>query len=296
MLLPIKKSGLTPYFFILPGVLILVSIIFFPLAYVAYLSFHGAAFLRPNMPFIGFQNYQGLLSRGAFWNAATVTTIFVSGTVVFAFLLGLVAAVALNRRVRGIWFFRLLIVLPYAVPVLASGIAWRLLLLTPFGMVDYMLRSLGLLSTGSSLLTAPPPLALLTVTMVNVWRYYPFVMLTLIAGLQAIPKELYEAAEMDGANSWRQFRHVALPLLMPIALIVLVILAIWNINAFTAVFVLTGGGPVRDTEAFALYIYRESFTNFEFGVGAANSMILLVVGLILVVLYTRAIKKGQSWT
>ena len=289
----LRKHEITPYFFIAPGVLILTAVIFYPLVYVAYLSFHDAAFLRPNMPFCGIQNYVEAFSKRGFWNAAINTTIWVIGTVTLAFLLGLIAALALNRRVKGISILRLLILMPWVIPVVASGVTWRLFLMTPFGIVDYVVRQLGLVTGKQGLLASPPPAALLTVMMVNIWRYYPFIMLTLLAGLQGIPRDLYDAAEIDGAGVWQKFRHVTIAQLMPVIMIVLVVLTIWNINAFTVIYVLTEGGPVFTTELFTLHIFRESFMHFEFGIGSANSIMLFIIGLILCSIYLYIMKRRE---
>jgi ABC-type sugar transport system permease subunit len=210
--------------------------------------------------------------------------------VLVTFPLGLFVALALNEKFRFRAPLRLTVVLPWIIPYVSAAVMWRFLLLYPFGHFDFALRSLGIVHGGSGVLTSSPA-AMIGVIAASVWRFYPFVMTMLLAGLQGVPLELYDAAKVDGAGPYRRFVHITLPQMLPTIMVVLLILTTWSMNAFSIIYLMTGGGPSFDTEIYSLYIYRKMFSQYQFGESAAASVILFLLGLIVSVTYVQWVKK-----
>src|SRR4030095_4323281 len=205
------------------------------------------------------------------------------------FLLGLGLALLLNSQIRGRSVFRATLLVPMMLPAVVVGVVWRLMLNPNFGAINGTFKGFGL-NTESLTWTASPRLALLSVIIVDIWQWTPFVFLVLLAGLQAIPQEPYEAARIDGSSPWQTFRYVTLPLLKPAILIALLLRTMDLLRVFDQIFILTEGGPGFATETISLYIYRTAFRFFDFGYAAAMSFVLLAVTNVISVLYIRALK------
>ena len=200
----------------------------------------------------------------------------------------------MNNQLRGRSFFRAALLVPMMLPTVVAGVVWRLMLNPNFGAVNGTLKGLGLNTTALTW-TSSPRLAMLSVVAVDVWQWTPFMFLILLAGLQAIPQEPYEAALIDGSSAWQTFRHVTLPLLKPAILVALLLRTMDLLRVFDQVFILTEGGPGFATETISLYIYRTAFRFSDFGYAAAMSFVLLIITNIVSVFYIRVLQaRGGS--
>ena len=241
----------------------------------------------------GATNFTRLLSDSFFLTAMAHTFIYAACSLTLEFLIGLTLAVVLNGPLRGRGFFRATLLIPMMLPSVVVGVVWRLMLNPNFGAINGTLKYIGV-NTDALTWTASPKLALFSVIVVDVWQWTPFVFLVLLAGLQAIPQEPYEAALVDGSTRWQTFRHVTLPLLKPALLIVLLLRTMDLLRVFDQIFILTEGGPGFATETISLYIYRAAFRFFDFGYAAAMSFVLLAITNIISALYLRFLQSKEA--
>lgn len=279
-----------PYLLIAPTIAVLVALSIYPLFYAVKISLQietGEA-ARWSLA-----NFARLASDKFFLEALVHTFIYAVVALTFEFLLGLGLAVMLDRPLRGRSFFRSMLLIPMMLPPVVVGVVWRLMLNPDFGAVNGTLKSAGV-STESLTWTASPILALGSVIAVDVWQWTPFMFLVLLAGLQAIPQEPYEAAIVDGSSSWQTFCNVTLPLLKPAILIALLLRTMDLLRVFDQIFILTQGGPGFATETVSLYIYRTAFRFFDFGYAAAMSFVLLLLTNVISVGYIRMLQKQET--
>jgi len=278
----LRATGLLPYVLIAPAVAVLLGLSIYPLIYSITISLQiGDAW--------GVGNFTRLFSDNFFFTAMAHTFFFAVAALTCEFLLGLGLALLLNNQIRGRGFFRATLLVPMMLPPVVAGIVWRLLLNPNFGAINGTLKQIGI-DIEPLTWTASPKLAMLSVVAVDVWQWTPFVFLVLLAGLQAIPQEPYEAALIDGSTRWQTFRHVTLPLLKPAILIVLLLRTMDLLRVFDQIFILTEGGPGFATETISLYIYRTAFRFFDFGYAAAMSFVLLALTNVISVGYIRLLK------
>ena len=235
-------------------------------------------------------NYIKLVQDKTFWESLQVTIIFVVYTVVLHLALGLVVALALNADIRGIWLFRVIAILPWTIPDVISGLVWRFMYDPTAGIINYFLDRLGVQNPYIEWL-AHPRLALPSVIFADVWRGYPFVMLILLAGLQAIPKELYEAARVDGASVLQEFRHITVPGLVRMVQVALALDVIWQFRRFGLVYNMTQGGPGNATDILPLAIYRQYFKYFNFEYASAMAVALAAIMIAISIPYVRMMVK-----
>lgn len=279
---PSRQRLLLPYFLIAPAVAVLLGLSIYPLVYSITVSLQVADEWS-----IG--NFTRLASDNFFLTAMAHTFVFAVAALTCEFLLGLGLALLLNKQIRGRGIFRAVLLVPMMLPAVVAGVVWRLMLNPNFGAINGTLKDFGL-NTEALTWTASPKLAMLSVIAVDVWQWTPFVFLVLLAGLQAIPQEPYEAALIDGSSRWQTFRHVTLPLLKPAILIVLLLRTMDLLRVFDQIFILTEGGPGFATETISLYIYRTAFRFFDFGYAAAMSFVLLALTNVISVFYIRFLK------
>jgi multiple sugar transport system permease protein len=271
----LRRVG-APYLYVLPALLFLAAVELYPIAYNVRNSLtelNVQTFLSGQDDWIGLRNYSRVLSDEAFLHAVGVSLVFTAASIALQFSLGLALALFFLRSFPGSTVLRALLVLGWLLPAVVSGNLFRWLLDGDSGVVVWLFSTLGL---GDHAWLTDPDEALWAAIAANVWVGIPFNMLLLLPGLQAIPDELYDAAEVDGANAWQRFRYITVPLLRPVALIVLVLGVIYTFKVFDLVFVLTGGGPVDATRVLPIYIYDLSLRFFRFGEAAAASTLLLL--------------------
>jgi len=279
-----------PYILIAPTVAVLVALSIYPLFYAVKISLQTgsgeAARWDPG-------NFVRLASDKFFLEALAHTLIYAVVALTFEFLLGLGLAVMLDRPMRGRSLFRSALLIPMMLPPVVVGVVWRLMLNPDFGAINGTLKSAGV-ATESLTWTASPVLALASVIAVDIWQWTPFMFLVLLAGLQAIPQEPYEAAIVDGSSGWQTFCHVTLPLLRPAILIALLLRTMDLLRVFDQIFILTQGGPGFSTETVSLYIYRTAFRFSDFGYAAAMSFVLLLLTNVISVGYIRLLQKQET--
>ena len=285
-----KREWLLPAIFIAPALAVLLSLSIDPLIYSITISLQqetagGAVWT--------FGNFTRLATDNFFLTAMVHTLIYAVAALSCEFLLGLGLALLLNSKLRGRGLFRASLLVPMMLPSVVVGVVWRLMLNPDFGAINGTLRRFGI-STESLTWTASPKLAMVSVIAVDVWQWTPFVFLVLLAGLQAIPEEPYEAALIDGSSRWQTFWHVTLPLLKPSILIVLLLRTMDLLRVFDQIFILTEGGPGFATETISLYIYRTAFRFFDFGYAAAMSFVLLALTNVISVIYIKFLQAKEA--
>src|SRR5215204_264268 len=285
-----KRELLLPAIFLAPALAVLLSLSIYPLIYSVTISLQQETAAGITW---GLGNFARLASDNFFWTAMAHTFVYAVVALTCEFLLGLGLALLLNNQIRGRGFFRASLLVPMMLPTVVVGVVWRLMLNPNFGAVNGTLKQFGI-DTESLTWTASPKLAMLSVIAVDVWQWTPFVFLVLLAGLQAIPQEPYEAALIDGSSRWQTFRHVTLPLLKPSILIALLLRTMDLLRVFDQIFILTEGGPGFATETISLYIYRAAFRFFDFGYAAAMSFVLLALTNVISALYIKFLQAKET--
>jgi multiple sugar transport system permease protein len=266
------------YLLLLPAVFLTLFIIVYPIAIAFDLSFRRVRLMNSaaasTLP-LTFANYERLAASPDFWNACIVSLLFVTIVTAACFVIGLGIALLVNQRFRGQKAARLIVALPWAVPEVVAAVTWAWIFDGSFGVVNWTLREVGLVSEQIAWLSQPNT-AFTVVTVVMVWTTYPFVAIMLLAGLQAIPRELYEAARVDGASAWQRLRFVTLPCLRPVVGIALVLVILKIFREFTTIFVMTAGGPVGATRSLAVLTYEQAFSFYNIGYAAAIGVVTLL--------------------
>jgi multiple sugar transport system permease protein len=282
-----RRESATLSAFVAPSVALLVLVNAFPLVYAAIQSLHNGSLIDLG-PFVGAQNYAAVLTSAAFWKAAEFTLAFTLVGVFGSWLVGLGLALLLRTDVIAPGFFKVLLLVPWIVPIVVSSTSWNWLLATPQSPVPRLLHALGL---GSPLFLADPTLAAVTVFVFKVWVSFPFMMLMTSSALSAVDQSVYEAAGMDGATAWQQLRLVTLPIIARPTLVSWVLMTIFCVNDFPTIFLLTGGGPVTTTTSLVVLAYNYVFQNFQTGLGVAVAFLLTAILVIVSVFLFRRIRK-----
>ncbi|WP_433501435.1 carbohydrate ABC transporter permease [Sphaerimonospora sp. CA-214678] len=288
-----------------PVVIVTLVLVGYPLLRGVYLSLTDATeanmgrtigmnVIPATYEFIGLRNYVEILTSATFAGRLTWTVVWTAVCVALHVGIGLGMASLLDRPMRLRSVYRVLLVLPWAVPAFVSAFIWRYLLNGEFGVINAMLRAAGF--AGIAWLD-DPFWAKVSVIVCNVWLGVPFMMLAMLGGLQAIPRELHEAAEVDGASPWQRFRHITLPGLRPVSSTVVLLGTIWTFNQFPVIFLLTKGGPAGSTEILVTYAFREAFEGIrDYAGSAAWGMVILALLAVMAVVYRRALgRQGEAW-
>ena len=265
----------TAYLFMLPSLLILAVFIVWPMYKAFRISFTDFNVFQSHS--VGLRNYTHLIHDGAFHNALKNTFIYAGITTPLSVGLALVLALLLNQKLAGRDFFRAAIFVPVITSLAIAAISWRFLINPDIGLLPYWLEKIGVNTKG----LGDPTWAMVWVIIVGVWKNVGFYTVMYLAGLQSIPREVYEAAEVDGAKSWTRFRTMTWPLLMNTTMFVFVIAAIAALQAFDQIFVMTHGGPFFKTETLVMMIYRLGFGEFQMGYAAAISWVLVLIVFVL---------------
>jgi multiple sugar transport system permease protein len=278
------------YLTTIPSTLIIVMISGFPIAYVIYISFFVRNLLQGQIYFTGLTNYVGILMDPMFWKYLKLTCIYMVMSVAIGFPLSLLIAWALDQTGKVKLLFLSIILLPWLIPVIATSIMWRWLLHDIYGLINIVLLNMKIISAPINWL-GESGTAMLCLILTDIWYRNPFDILILYAGMQRVPPELNEAANMDGAGSWRFFRHIVLPEIKPDILIVLVIRTMFVFREVGLPFTLTRGGPGESTEVLAVRVYKLTNLFLRQGQGATISVLMLVITLMIVLAYFRALKR-----
>jgi len=270
--------------YVLPAIIILSLVTIYPLVYVFYLSLHRNMPIFGISKFVALKNYMFLLKDERFWNALKNTIYFTGISVMAELLLGLMIAIFLNRPFRGKGIVRAIVLIPWAIPTVVSAKMWEWIYNPDFGILNYILRE-NINWLGS------PFWAINAAIFMDVWKTTPFAVLLFMAGLKLIPRELYQAAKVDGASDIQIFINITLPLLKPIVLVVLLFRTLDAFRVFDAIYVLTGGGPGNSTETLSIYAYKTLFQTLQFGYGSALSVVVFLCIGIISLFYVRMLLK-----
>ena len=286
-----KKQILDPYWFILPAMLLLSILMLIPIIQVFRYSLLDNVITNKNPQFVGLANYKEILSDDVFRSSIGHTLFFTIFSVIFHLILGMSFAILLNSKylssgVRAV--LRVIFIFPWLFTPAIIAIVWRLIL-DPLGIMNYILNQAGLID-GIVEWLSNEKTVLQTLTFINIWNGYPFYMVSLLAGLQSVPRQQYEAALIDGANAPQQFYYITLPHLRPIILSLSILDFIWTMQVFPLVWMTTGGGPGHATEVMATYTYKLTFLQFEFSLASASAMIILLISMIISIFYVRSQK------
>lgn len=279
---------------ITPAVAVFVAVSLYPFLFNVWMSTHNVSLLTiraPEWEWLGAKNFQRILSDPSTRTALLRTAVFATACVTLQLTLGLLGALAFNRAFRGKAFLMVLALVPMMVTPIVVGISWRMLLNYDWGLVNHLLDRFSLAPLQW---LSDPTVALLSVIMVQVWWGMSFAMLVLIGGLAAIPRSLYEAAEVDGATDAQMFRYITLPMLRPVLLVVGTIKLIDALREFDLIYSLTGGGPGDATRVFAMELYYTAYERGNFGMSAAQALLLMVLVLILTVPLIRLLTRKES--
>ncbi|MBR0660608.1 sugar ABC transporter permease [Roseomonas oryzicola] len=280
--------------FMLPLILAVGIFLVWPIAEAVRLSFVRYNPLRPDdQPFVGLDNYVFVLEDPLFWESFWQAIVWTGWSTVLQAVIGVGLALLLHQPLKGMNAFRGLLLFPYIVPTVVIALNWRWLFNSEIGIVNHLLLSVGVIDDKIAWLSTPS-MAMASAIMLNVWKYTPFVVIVVLARLQTIPTELYDAARVDGAGVLRRFRDITLPQLAEVLAVVIVFRTIWTFNKFEEIYLLTRGGPGTSTYNLALYAFDQSIANLRMGVGAAAGVIMLVLLLAGSMLYIRVSGFGRE--
>ncbi len=276
-----------------PSIVVVFGIVVYPILKTLYTSLFAVDTpFSGHFPFVGLDNYTFALSQSDFWSAVQRTAYFtiVSTGAELAFGMGI--ALLLYAPLRARWLFRTIVVLPWALPTIVNGAMWRYFFNAQYGVVNAALTQLGITSSYHAFFSSPFG-ALNIIILADVWKNTSLVAFFLLAGLTTIPKDLYEAARVDGYGRWGAFVHITLPLLRPVIVVVLVLRTIEAFKVFDIIYVMTGGGPANGTQSIAYYTYQRAFSDEYFGYGSALAYLIVLFILGLAVLYIRLLRSDS---
>ncbi|MFP4013695.1 MAG: carbohydrate ABC transporter permease [Chitinispirillaceae bacterium] len=280
----------TALIFVAPVLAVTVAFILFPILGTCFNSlFRDVAYLPKK--FIGFENYSQLFSSAGFWRATGFTLLFTIAAVILEVTAGLLFALLLNETFRARGILRAVILIPWAIPTVIAGRTWQLMYQYSYGVVNFVITQLGISGNVNWLGSAGS--AFWAIVIADVWKTTPFVVIILLAGLQAIPRDIYLQAKVDGASMLRRFVKITLPLLSPVIIVALIFRTIDSLRIFDLVYVLTGGGPGGKTQTLS-YLGFRYFNNDQFGLGSAVSVIMFTISFIVTLVYIHSGKFHKS--
>ncbi|MCU1527899.1 MAG: transporter permease [Frondihabitans sp.] len=286
------RMGLTRWLFVIPAAVFVGVFFGYPVVKNVIMSFQDYStktFFTGEAPWVGFANYVYVFGSSVFTTSVINTALFTAGSIVLQFVLGLSLALFFRRNFPLSSFLRGLLLLPWLLPLIASSAVWKWLLDQDSGALN---QFLGIFGVPATPWLVSPSLALIAVIGVNVWLGIPFNTTILYSGLQSVPEELYEAASLDGATGWKAFRHITWPSIRSVVSVVIVLGVVYTLKVVDIILGLTGGGPANSTQTLATNAYHESFINFQFGIGAAVSNVLIVVSFVFAMIYLAISRKA----
>lgn len=289
-----QKQSIFAIKLLIPALILSAIVHFIPTAWGIFISLRELNIYYisrwASAPFVGFNNYyRALASLGSeFWSSFLVTVIFAISSVLGCLFMGMLGANLLNHRFKGRNIIRGILLLPYIIPGVVSLTTLRFMLLQNWGIVNSLLMKTHIITAPISWLTGK--MSLFSIILGNIWIRWPLWFIVLLAGLQSIPNELYEAASVDGANQWQMFKNITFPSLKPLVIVLSVLTTLWSFNNFTIPFILTGGSPSKEASILSINIWMRSFKNWDFGLGAAMSVVMMLIMFVLVILYLKITK------
>ncbi len=278
---------------ILPSLILFVGLLLYPLGYGIYISFFSKHLLSKDLAFIGLKNYIWLFRNPDFWQALWHSVLWAGSTVSLQVILGTAVALLLHQPYKGRSIARGLVLFPYMIPIVSVVLIWMLMYSALYGVINHLLLKLGLIDSAIAWLSSPRS-AMVSVVLVGLWKFFPFVVITLLARLQIIPLDLYEAARIDGATAWDQFWDITIPQLRDILFIVVLLRTIWMFNNFDVIFLLTGGGPLRATMTLPVMVYEQAFESYMMGRGSSIAVLMFVLLIIIMTIYFKTFKQQEA--
>lgn len=287
----VVQRRLFGYALLLPALAFALGMVVYPIVRTLWMSVHNYNLSRPQRmhDFVGLGHYAALLEDAHFWNSIGVTLVYSLTVTTLGYAVGLALALLLNRRSIGTRIGRTLLSLPWALPGVVAAFTFLWMFDASFGVVNFVLLRLGLIDGPIAWLTSAST-AMTVIALVGIWKIVPFTMLTQLAGLQAIPAELYHAAKVDGANRWQEFRNVTWPALGHVRVVTVVLTGLVTFREFGQIYVISGGGPDRSTETLSVNLYVEAFQGFHFGYASALGIVMLAISLVFTILVVRLLR------
>ena len=289
------KKNKIGYLLIIPALIVLVVVVMYPTVYTIRLSFSEWKLVRSPAPtaFVGLENYERMIRDAEPRHSFAITGLFVGATVGLEVLIGLLMALLLARETKIHRFARRILILPFVLSPALVGISWRFFLNPDFGIFDYLLRFF-LPVDERFIWLGNKTWAMIAIISCDMWQWTPFIILILSAGLSSIPREVYDAAQVDGAGKWQIFHFITFPFLIPTLVVALIIKTIYSVKVFDPVVTMTRGGPGAATDLLSYYVYKVAFMFFHMGDAAAISFFLAMILTILVTFYVRLLPKGST--
>jgi ABC-type sugar transport system permease subunit len=281
--------------FVAPAALVIILVVLIPLGRALWMSLFDIRLTRPGVePFVGLGNYLEQLTSGDFWAATSRALYFTIVSTALELGFGMGLALLMDQPLRWRWLLRTLVILPWALPTIVNALMWRWIDNAEYGALNALLTQTGVLHAYQPWLS-DSDLAMWMVIVADVWKLTPLVAILLLAGLQSIDREVVEVARVDGAGPWQVFRHILLPLVTPVILILLVLRTMEAFKVFDLIWIMTHGGPANSTQTIAIYAYQIAYQGFDFGRGAALGYLIALVIMVLAAVYLRLLgRTGQT--
>ena len=288
-----RRYSLLGILLIAPTVLVFCAVIVYPLVSAIYLSFFSIYTPTLEGTWLGLENYRTLLTKGEFWPSLRTNLIWTAGTLLLQIVFGVGMALVLHQN---IWFrslARSLILFPYFISTVVAVLVWKWLFNDLYGILNYLMMSAGIIDWPIDFLGSMPN-AMISVILVGAWKYFPFVVIAVLARLQSIPNHLYESAKIDGAGPVARFFDVTLPQLREVLIVIIMLRAIWDFKEFDLIFLLTGGGPITSTQTLPLLVYKEAFGLNQMGMASAYAVVMMLIMLVFMIIYIRHTRSEEA--
>lgn len=287
-----RRYSLLGMLLIAPTIIAFCAVIVYPLVSAIYLSLFKIFTPTLQGSWVGLDNYQVLLSRGEFWVSLKNNLIWTVGTLTLQIVMGVLMALVLHQN---IWFrslARSLILFPYFVSTVVAVLVWKWVFNDLYGILNHLMMAINLIDMPVDFLGSMPN-AMISIILVGAWKYFPFVVIAVLARLQSIPDSLYEASRIDGAGPIARFFDITLPQLREVLVVIIMLRAIWDFKEFDLIFLLTGGGPVISTQTLPLLVYKEAFALNQMGMAAAYAVVMMLIMLVFMLLYIRQTREKE---
>jgi len=288
-----KRYAMLGALLIAPTVLVFCAVILYPLVSAIYLSLFSIYTPTLAGDWVGVDNYSALLASGNFWNAVLNTLIWTVGTLTLQLVCGVAVALLLNQSIVFRSLARSLILFPYFLSTVVAVLVWRWLFNDLYGILNHTLLVAGLIDAPVNWLGEMPN-AMISIILVGAWKYFPFVVIAVLARLQSIPEQLYEAATIDGAGPFQCFTDITLPQLRDVLVVIVLLRAIWDFKEFDLIYLMTGGGPVKATQTLSLLVYEEAFRLNRMGMASSYAVAMMLVLLGFTLLYLRQTNRAEE--
>jgi multiple sugar transport system permease protein len=291
--LPEWRDQVRAWLLLLPALLLLLSLTLYPVLYGVWLSFFNKHSFFPQQTFIGADNYIFILRDAEFWASVWRGTVYAVSTIVLQIVLGVATALLLNEWFPGRNILRAIVIFPYVIPTVVAIILWKWLLNSQFGLINYLIDSAGLVNHPISWMGRD--WIMVSLIIVSVWQFFPFVVLGVLARLQTIPNELYDAASVDGANALQRFLYVTLPQLKSILFVIVLLRSIWMFTKFdTPWLMIQGGGAENYIRTLPVYTYMRTFAYYEAGLGSAMAVVMFMMLAATSAIYFKLWRRDES--